>query len=90
MALDPKKVAECVFDITTIVCTAMYGCPDWQASGFADSRDAFQTIYAWAEEFEREHPDPVDYMLEIEIFAYLKLKEIGIEPVGGEDDDDCV
>ena len=90
MALDPKKVAECVFDITTVLCSIMYGSPDWQDNGFADSRDAFQTIYAWAEEFEREHPDPVDYMLEIEIFAYRKLRESGLMPEGGEDDDDGV
>ena len=90
MAHDHKRVAECVFDITTVACYLMYGSPDWQAVGFGDSREFFNTVYAWAEEFEKENPDPVDYMLEIEMFAYRKLKEIGIEPAGGDDDDDCV
>ena len=79
-----KRVAECVFDITTVACYLLHGSPDWQAEGFGDSRQFFDTAYEWALEFEREHPNPVDYMLEIEIFAYLKLKEVGIEPDGGD------
>ena len=50
----------------------------------------FHTIYEWAQEFERENPDPVDYMLEIELFAYKKLRESGLMTEGGDDDDDCV
>lgn len=85
MALDPKNVAECVFDITTVACYIMHGNMDWQDTIWGDSREAFNAIYEWALEFERENPDPVDYMLEIEMFAYRKLKEAGIEPMGGDD-----
>ena len=85
MATNMKRVAECVFDITTVACYRMFGSPDWQAAGFQDSQAFFDTVYNWALEFERENPDPVDYMLEIEMFAYRKLKEVGIEPIGGDD-----
>ena len=84
MALDPKNVAECVYDITTVACAVIYANPEYRETDIIDSRELFHTSYAWAEEFERENPDPVDYMLEIEMFAYRKLKEIGYEPVGGE------
>lgn len=85
-----KRVAECVFDITTVLCFIIHGNPKYHYEGMGDSREMFHTIYEWAEEFERENPDPVDYMLEIEMFAYRKLKEIGYEPVGGEINVDSV
>ena len=85
MAIDMKRVAECVFDITTVATYLMCGSPDWQDAGFSDSREFFNTIYSWALEFERENPDPVDYMTEIEMFAYRKLSEVGIYSGGGEE-----
>lgn len=90
MALDPKRVAECVYDITTVACAVIYANPEYLETDVLDSRELFHTIYEWAQEFERENPDPVDYMLEIEMFAYRKLREIGYEPTGGEKNDDSV
>ena len=89
MALDPKRVAECVFDITSVACAVLYADRDNPNAECVDSRSLFNDIYEWAQEFERENPDPVDYMLEIEIFAYQKLREAGLMPEGGEGDD-CV
>ena len=38
MAIDMKRVAECVFDITTVATYLMCGSPDWQDAGFSDPR----------------------------------------------------
>ena len=90
MAVNVKKLAECVFDITSVACYALYADKSNPNADTIDSRDLFQRIYRWAQEFERENPDPVDYMLEIELFAYQKLREDGLMPGGGEEDDDGV
>lgn len=84
------NIAECVYDITTVLCSIIHRNPKFNDIGIDDSREMFYRIYDWAKEFERENPDPVDYMLEIEMFAYRKLKEIGYEPLGGEINVDSV
>lgn len=89
MAVNVKKLAECVYDITSVACHALFADPDRKEQDI-DSRALFDDIYGWAQEFEQENPDPVDYMLEIEIFAYKKLRENGYMPEGGDDDDGCV
>lgn len=85
-----KRVAECVYDITSVACHVIFADPNYPNHDLIDSRELFHTIYEWAQEFERENPDPVDYMLEIELFAYKKLRESGLMTEGGDDDDDCV
>lgn len=89
MELEMDRVAECVFDITTVACSIINANPKCRVADI-DSRQLFNTIYRWAQEFERENPDPTDYMLEIEMFAYRKLKKIGFEPLGGEINVDSV
>ena len=86
MAVNVKKLAECVYDITSVACHALFADPDRKEQDI-DSRALFDDIYRWAHEFELENPDPVDYMLEIEIFAYKKLRENGYMPEGDDDDD---
>lgn len=82
------KIAECVYDITSVACAMIRHFNEDGVEVEYDSRDLFYTIYRLAHEFERENPDPVDYMLEIELFAYEKLREyFGVK---GDDDDDCV
>lgn len=73
------NIAECVYDITTVLCSIIHRNPKYNDIGVGDSREMFHRIYDWAKEFERENPDPVDYMLEIEMFAYRKLQEVGYE-----------
>lgn len=89
MELEMDRVAECVFDITTVACSVIFQNPKYQDVDI-DSRWLFNNIYLWAQEFERETPEPDDYILEIEMFAYRKLKGIGYEPLGGENDADCI
>lgn len=79
MIVNSKNIAECVFDITTVACSIIYATPKYRDADI-DSRQLFDAIYQWAQEFERENPNPSDYMLKIEAFAYRKLKEIGYEP----------
>lgn len=76
MTLDPKRIAECVFDITSVACSILYKEPQNNLSDHIDSRTMFQSIYDWAVEFETLNTDPDDYMLDIELFAYRKLADL--------------
>lgn len=69
------KIAECVFDLTTIACNSLHV---FSAEGDVDSREIFHTIYELAKEYERTHEDDGNYLSDIEEFGTERLKGYGL------------
>lgn len=63
------RLAECVFDLTTIACMHKFNELD------VDSREVLNKIYELASEFENSFDDTDDYYTAIEDFGIKKLGE---------------
>lgn len=66
-----RKIAECVFDITTVVYSLLR---EHCKGDYPDSRMVFHKIYDWAVSFEEQEPGE-EYMIEIEEYAIKKFYE---------------
>ena len=70
-----KMLCETMFDLTyNFMLQVQYKNKDMDEILF-DSRDLFQNIYSWATEFERTYDEDMDYLENIDIFFWEKIKE---------------
>lgn len=64
-----RKVLETVFEVSMCATELLTE----KKIEVEDSRDLCNEVLSLAEKFEQEHPDPVDYLMEIYLFARPKL-----------------
>ena len=69
MSSSDRKILENVFEVSMCAAELLTE----KKIEVEDSRDLCNAVLSLAEKFEQEHPDPVDYLMEIYLFARPKL-----------------
>lgn len=73
-----KLLCETMFDLTWNLVYQIQQKEDNTDTLFYDSRELFQTVYAWAKEFEDTHlygEDDYSYLEDVDAFFWAKIEE---------------